>query len=631
MKLLPFLILSLLVCSAFSQTIIEKEIKTEVNEVTVFIEGAQIISKKNIDLTQGITLLKFTNLSPFIDEKSIQVKAEEGVSVLSVNHQQNFLNKLEKPKELIDLEQKILDIKDKINLEETYNSIINEEIAFLQANKNIGGKNQEVSVTNLKDAASFYSSRMTTLRLSEIEHYKTISNLNTQKNNIQNQINTLSSKKEFAAGEILVKVESSKTANVHFEISYLVKNASWYPSYDIRVDDITKPVEIVYKANLRQDTKVDWKNVKLRFSSTNPSISGVAPELKTYFLDYYSQPPVYNKNINSVSGKVTDTNMESLPGVNVLVEGTTIGTVSDINGNYSITLPKSASYLTFNYVGYKPKTMPVTNSILNVQIEEDLVQLNEVVVVGYGIQRDNDFSSALTGSVAGVNISNKQKMSKQESTSTATSINATPKINQTAVEFEIKTPYTVNSDNKNYSVDMTVVNLPATYTYYCIPKIDRNAFLQARIIDWEKYNLMEGEANVFFENTYIGKTLLDIRYATDTLSLSLGQDKNVNVNREKIKDFTTRQFLGSKKEETRAWQTTVKNNKVQKINMVILDQIPVSTLEEIEVSTQNSSGAIENKETGEIKWEFQLEPNSKKELELKYNVKYPKNRNLVIE
>lgn len=630
MKLLPLLILNLLVCTAFSQTIVEKEIKTEVNEVTVFIDGAQIISKKNIDLLQGITLLKFTNLSPFIDEKSVQVKADQGVSVLSVNHQQNFLNKLEKPKELTDLEQKILNIKDKINLEETYNSIINEEIAFLQANRNIGGKNQEVSVTNLKDAASFYSSRMTTLRLSEIEHYKAISNLNIQKREIENQIKEFASKKEFASGEILVKVESSKTTNVHFEISYLVKNASWYPSYDIRVEDITKPVEITYKANLRQDTKVDWKNVKLRFSSTNPSISGVAPELKTYFLDYYSQPPVYNKNINSVSGKVTDNNLESLPGVNVLVEGTTIGAITDINGNYSITLPKSASYLTFNYIGYKPKTLPVTNSILNVQIEEDLMNLDEVVVVGYGIQRD-DFTSALTGSVAGVNISNKQKREKAVLTSAATSINATPKINQTAVEFEIKTPYTVNSDNKNYSVDMTVINLPATYTYYCIPKIDRNAFLQARIIDWEKYNLMEGEANVFFENTYIGKTLLDSRSATDTLSLSLGQDKNVNVNREKIKDFTTRQFIGTKKEETRAWLTTVKNNKNQKIDMVIIDQIPVSTLEEIEVSTQNSLGALENKETGEIKWEFSLEPNNKKELELKYNVKYPKSRNLVIE
>lgn len=630
MKLLPLLILNLLVCTAFSQTIVEKEIKTEVNEVTVFIDGAQIISKKNIDLLQGITLLKFTNLSPFIDEKSVQVKADQGVSVLSVNHQQNFLNKLEKPKELTDLEQKILNIKDKINLEETYNSIINEEIAFLQANRNIGGKNQEVSVTNLKDAASFYSSRMTTLRLSEIEHYKAISNLNIQKREIENQIKEFASKKEFASGEILVKVESSKTANVYFEISYLVKNASWYPSYDIRVEDITKPVEITYKANLRQDTKVDWKNVKLRFSSTNPSISGVAPELKTYFLDYYSQPPVYNKNINSVSGKVTDNNLESLPGVSVLVEGTTIGAVTDINGNYSITLPKSSSYLTFSYVGYKPKTLPVTNSILNVQIEEDVTNLNEVVVVGYGIQRD-DFTSALTGSVAGVNISNKQKREKAVLTSAATSINATPKINQTAVEFEIKTPYTVNSDNKNYSVDMTVINLPATYTYYCIPKIDRNAFLQARIIDWEKYNLMEGEANVFFENTYIGKTLLDSRSATDTLSLSLGQDKNVNVNREKIKDFTTRQFIGTKKEETRAWLTTVKNNKNQKIDMVIIDQIPVSTLEEIEVSTQNSLGAVENKETGEIKWEFSLEPNNKKELELKYNVKYPKSRNLVIE
>ena len=85
--------------------------------------------------------------------------------------------------------------------------------------------------------------------------------------------------------------------------------------------------------------------------------------------------------------------------------------------------------------------------------------------------------------------------------------------NQTTVDFEIKTPYTVKSDNKNYVVDMEYYELPAFYQYYCVPKVDKDAFLIAHIIDWEQYNLMEGEANIFFEETYVGKTLLDVRYA----------------------------------------------------------------------------------------------------------------------
>jgi uncharacterized protein (TIGR02231 family) len=153
----------------------------------------------------------------------------------------------------------------------------------------------------------------------------------------------------------------------------------------------------------------------------------------------------------------------------------------------------------------------------------------------------------------------------------------------------------------------------------------------ANIVDWEKYNLLEGEANIFFENTFVGKSILDVTFVSDTLSISLGRDKNVIVKRDKIKEFTTRQFLGSKKEETRTWQISVRNNKTKPIHMTLMDQVPVSTLEEIEVATENNSGGSYNKENGEVKWNFKLEPSAKKEFELKYKVKYPKDKFLHIE
>ncbi len=75
----------------------------------------------------------------------------------------------------------------------------------------------------------------------------------------------------------------------------------------------------------------------------------------------------------------------------------------------------------------------------------------------------------------------------------------------------------------------------------------------------------------------------------------------------------------------------MKNNKKQAISMKLFDQIPVSTVDEIEVTPINISGAVFDKEKGEIKWDLKLEPAAKKELQLKYSVKYPKDRNLLIE
>ena len=118
---------------------------------------------------------------------------------------------------------------------------------------------------------------------------------------------------------------------------------------------------------------------------------------------------------------------------------------------------------------------------------------------------------------------------------------------------------------------------------------------------------------------------------SDTLNISLGKDKGIAIEREVQKQFTTKQFLGSKKEETRGWLLSVKNNKSQEIKILVFDQIPVSTLEEIEVKADNISNGKLDPESGIIEWSFQLKPAGKKELDLKYSVRYPKNRTLTIE
>ena len=168
MKRISILILGLIFSNLlFSQEIKVVEVKTDVNEVTVFIDGAQVVRKKSIDLTQGKSILKFVNLSPFIDPKSVQVKVEGELTVLSVNHQQNYLDKMEKPKELQDLEKSLETIDSKIKQENTYLSIIKEELAFLQENRAIGGKNEQISIANLQQVSDFYSNKLTALKLKE--------------------------------------------------------------------------------------------------------------------------------------------------------------------------------------------------------------------------------------------------------------------------------------------------------------------------------------------------------------------------------------------------------------------------------------------------------------------------------
>lgn len=623
--------------SLFAQEQKEVVLKTEASEATVFINGAQILRKKSVDLLPGKTKIRFTNLSPYIEAKSVRIKADGEVMVISVNHQSSFVDSLKKPVVLKAPDKRLEEIMNTIALEKINQEVIQEELSFLGSNKQIGGSNNGVNLLSLKETTNYFRERVAALKLKYYEISKKVQNLEYEKNAILNEDRQEgNTNNRIPIGEVVVEVECKRAIKANLDLTYYVKNARWYPTYDIRAINVDKPIELIYKANIHQNTKEDWKDVKLKISSSDPNLGNVAPQLKTYYLNYYTQAPRYDTQIDNsqVTGVVRDArDNQPLIGVSVIVKGTTIGAITDMEGRFSLAIPQNGRELVFAYVGYESQTLPISRSFMNIYMKESAQNLDEVVVVGYGTQKKSNFVGAvsqLEGKVAGVQVAS-AKPAAVEFKRADIAMPTQQIENQTAVEFEIKIPYTVKSDNKNTVVEVDRYELPADYEYFCVPKINKDAFLLANIVDWEKYNLLEGEANIFFENTYIGKTVLDTRYVSDTLSISLGRDKNILVSREKVKEYNTKKFLGAKKEDTRVWKISARNNKKQSINFVILDQIPVSTTTEIEVTTESLSGGVLNSETGDVKWKLELKPAEKKELELKYKVKYPKDKTLTVE
>jgi len=604
----------------------EITVKTTVSDVTVFIKGAQITRKTAVNFPAGKSTVRFTNLSPYIDAKSVQVKVDGEVIIMSVNHTLNYNDTVKLDEEVSAYVKQIEAIDEKIKAEQTNLEIIAGEIGFLEENKKIGGTDKGIEYNNLKLTAEYYNQQIAVLTNKKAETDKKIKTLNEAKSSIQKKIASAGGVKPEPTGEIVLTANCKNALHAPVELSYYVNNASWFPSYDIRAKDITQPIDLVYKANVMQNTKEEWKNVNLRISSANPNLGSVAPKLKTYTLDYWTKPPRYdvgnNDLSNTVSGVVTDENGESIVGATVTIKGTTIGTATDLDGRYSLAIPAGGGDLQVEYIGYITKTQPINSNNINIRLEEDHKALSELVVLAYGVRTQSD-----------VSMSELKENSLQKEPAKPKSI-PVPVVqieNATSVEFEIKTPYTIVSENKATVVEMEHYSLPTDYEYYCVPKADKDVFLLANIIDWEQYNLLEGEANIFFENTFVGKTILDVRYMSDTLNISLGRDKNIVVKREKVKEFTQTKFLSSKAEVTRDWKITVRNNKSQPISMALLDQIPVSTVSEIEVTPEELSNGVLNKETGEVKWKFVLPPTQKTEFKLLYKVRYPKDKNLTVE
>jgi len=632
MKQLIILIISLVTVSGLTaQDVTIQKLDSKINNVSVFLNKAQITRTKKVVIPKGESEIRFVNLSPFINPKSIQVTAPGQLMILSVDHELNYKNKAKKPPKLKALETQYQKLTDDIKLAQTHLDITREQIDFLQKNKAIGGKNQPLSVAAVKSMGDYYAKQLAALKLKTLKQEKALEGLQKKQKSLRKELQKYADLKVFPSGEIVIKLSSPQRFTTPFTLKYNVDNATWFPSYTIRMNDINKPLAVTYKANVSQNTQVDWDKVYLTFSSANPSLSNDVPKLIPYRLGFGTMPPVYGTKVKEVTGYVYDASDNSpLPGVNIVVKGTSIGTSTDFDGKYHLVLPNLESpVIVFSYVGYKQQERIANQSPINVWLTPDEAILQSVVVTALGGSKHRRH---LSGKIRGEKIESAPDRLPQSNKPNKNIAIPVERINhQTSLSFKINRPYTIKSEHKVKVIPIKNFDMPADYEYVSVPKVNPNAILIAYVKDWDKYDLLSGESNVFIDGTSVGKTLMDTQTANDTLQISLGVDNGIQITRKLENKFTGRKFIGSKRTEMRHWKITVKNNKNQPVNIKVHDQVPVSVRNDVTVEVIEKSGGKINSETGEVIWRLQLQPGEKKILNLKYAVKLPKYDQLIIE
>ena len=626
-----------LVCLMMAGLAMAAEKQTaSIERVTVFANGAQVVRSKSVQLVAGEQVITFTGMSPYMDRKSMQLKARGKLTVLGVTHRTVHPDSVEQMKRLHQAEDAVKAVQRKIQQAKDEKEVVASQLELVKTNCSVASRTVATPLANIKELNNYYSQELLSLKKRTQDIDDEMLKLNEELTKKQEVLDSISRIKLTSATEVDVKVDAQQAGRADFDITYYVKNAGWYPSYDVRSEGTGQPLTLSYKANIYQNTKEEWKNVPVLLSSANPNRSNVAPQLKTYWLDYGLAAPNYDVDIdgNTVSGKIIDAS-DGTPiiGASVLVKGTHLGTVSDIDGNYSITLPQGSRQLTFSYVGYVSQTRTVSpGSTLNISLKEDDMTLNEVVVVGYGTRK----KGRAKASAAAEPMIQEERMMMREAV-------AAPRMEESDVvaveqqqaqfgyEFEIKQLLTLPDGGKTTTTEIARYQLPASYEYRGIPKIDKEAFLVADATDWQKLNLMEGEANIYFDNSFVGKSIVDPNAASDTLHFSLGRDQSIRVQRTKVNESSTRRFFGSNQEQTLTWRITVKNTRREAVNITVFDQTPVSRNTGIEVTVEELSGGLRDKETGIVTWPLQLQAGEQRELVLQYKVKYPKSRRLNIE
>ena len=197
------------------------------------------------------------------------------------------------------------------------------------------------------------------------------------------------------------------------------------------------------------------------------------------------------------------------------------------------------------------------------------------------------------------------------------------------MQYSIGLKQTILADGKQHICKLQHYSVPATYRYHTVPKLEAAAFLLARITDYGKYNLLPGQANVFFGETYIGQVELNPQVTGDTLLVSLGRDEQIVVSRTRIQDKTGKKVMSDKQCENFAFCINVRNNKGVPIDIEILDQVPLSRRkDEITVKLLERSGAAYDVDFGKILWHFKVDPNKSMKRDLAYTIDYPLGKNI---
>ncbi len=516
---------------------IEKEIKAALIHVTVYPDRAQLTRETSVDIPAGKTLLILGALSPYIDSRSIQVKGQGDFMILSVNHQNNYLENLEELPEVKNIRKQIETLRLKVEDEKASISVLKEKEAFLVANRAILVKETTFSVEQLKSVMDLYTNNMEQVTTTILKKNRMIRDYEEQIAALQKQISEKQDKQRLPSGEISVSVSSEKSVSGKLTIDYVVSNAGWYPTYDIRVDDITKPVNIFYKANLFQNTGIKWQDVKLSFSNATPWIAGDVPTLYPWFIDYFTPMPIIRSK--AVAAKTQ-----------------------------------------------APMVMEMA--------ADDM------------------------------------KMARTEEAE-ALSIPVEKQIGETTITFDVAIPYTIESDGKVQTIEIQRTSTPAGYKYITVPKLSSHAYLTGNIANWAEQSLQNGEATLYFENTFVGKSTLNVNQLSDTLTISLGTDNSILVKREKRQDYTSKRIIGTNKTETYSFLITIRNNKPNPVNITVNDQIPISSNSGITVEAVELTGGRYNQQTGEIKWDLNIKPQETREIILTYSVKYPKDKTVILE
>jgi TonB-dependent SusC/RagA subfamily outer membrane receptor len=586
-----------LVCSS---AVFAVNTKATLKKANVYFNGAELIHSASASLTSGENELSIEGLSPQIDLNSLKIKVNNGVMVTASEFSVNYLEPT-KDNPSVKLLRDSLELYQADLTKVTTSIRINKDLLTLLrkgVEHNLSQVEKGATVAEINTNMDLYKTKATALEALVVADNKKKEQLDQQIARLNNQLQQEIGKGGKNTGVLKLTLAAPAATAATFSISYFTTSASWTPYYDINIASTDKPINILGKAKVRQTTGLDWNQVKLTLATAKPTFNKEASYFSTWFLDY----------------------VRFKSSMNYALEGQVAGVqVTDKNG-----VPGASSSLRIRGVGSIAESAPIyiiDDEIVSVDYAQS-INPNAIksIEIMKGAQAETQYGSEGKNGVVIITT----KSMEDFITQTETALN---------VEYKMDMPFTIPGNGKEQTVDLKSYQTEANFNYYCAPKLDAETYLLAEIADWANLNLLSGKANITYDGSYVGETNINTNSTEDKLKLTLGTDKRVSVIREKVKDFSSVKTFGSTTKAVLTYKLTIKNNQTKAIHAVLKDQYPISTQKDIvvELLKETTPACDNNKETGVLTWELDLQPGESQSFTLSYSVQYPKGSRLNLE
>lgn len=259
----------------------------KLNQATIFLRGAELNNNVTLNLPAGQSEVVLSNIANNIDPKSLSISIDNDDVIINTINVKKIPIAPSYPSAITVLMEKQKDINKKIE-ELNINIKVGDEQIVLLKDQSFFGYGETQSLEQSSQKFDFISQKMTSILNQQKIAREEIAELTEQLEELNRQLEINMPVITKEKTQIVLSLGTSKNLTSKMHISYITPDAGWSPAYDIRSQGMDKPILLTYKADVIQNTGLNWDKVKLVLTSTNPSLNITAPTLSPWYLALYN-------------------------------------------------------------------------------------------------------------------------------------------------------------------------------------------------------------------------------------------------------------------------------------------------------------------------------------------------------